>query len=165
MTSAATKAQSLHISRKPLEKVDMTHRKTRSTTDKFAIFSFSALFVMMGVRFSLSPEPQALVDVPETGALIESRLPVQQSVPLAQVLATQVQIERLMAAGMIENNGLDQAFDLLEQSSYSVDEFVLEKGMMNAEAASLKMIRPEADAELYDQYKAMSSLVEQYQAK
>jgi len=141
----------------------MTHRKTRSTTDKFAIFSFTALFVMTGVRFALSPD--ATPDIPETGALIETRLPVQQSVPLAQVLATQVQIERLMAAGMIESDGLDQAFDLLEQSSYSVDEFVLDKGMANEEAASLKMIRPEADAELYEQYKAMSSLVEQYQAR
>jgi len=141
----------------------MTHRKTRSTTDKFAIFSFTALFVMTGVRFALSPD--ATPDIPETGALIETRLPVQQSVPLAQVLATQVQIERLMAAGMIESDGLDQAFDLLEQSRYSVDEFVLDKGMANEEAASLKMIRPEADAELYEQYKAMSSLVEQYQAR
>lgn len=118
---------------------------------------------MTGVRFALSPD--ATPDIPETGALIETRLPVQQSVPLAQVLATQVQIERLMAAGMIESDGLDQAFDLLEQSSYSVDEFVLDKGMANEEAASLKMIRPEADAELYEQYKAMSSLVEQYQAR
>ena len=139
----------------------MTHRKPRSTTDKFAIASFTALFVAMGVRFTLTPEATAVV--PETGALIEARLPAQQSVPMAQVLATQVQIERLMAAGLIEDQGLDQAFQLLEQSSHSVIEFALNKGMLNAADASLKMIRPEADPELYQQYQAMSALIEQYQ--
>lgn len=139
----------------------MSHRTTNSTTNKFAIFSFTALFVAIGLRFSVTPEASPVA--PETGALIETRLPTQQSVPLAQVLATQVQIERLMAAGMIDKQGLDEAFQLLEQSSYAISGFVSNKGMRNAEEASLKMIRPSADAELYQQYQAMSKLVEQTQ--
>lgn len=140
----------------------MTHRTASSTTNRFAILSFTALFVAIGVRFAVTPAATPVV--PETGALIESRLPAQQSVPLAQVLATQVQIERLMAAGMIADQGLDEAFELLEQSSYAISGFISNKGMRNAEEASLKMIRPGTDAELYQQYQAMSKLVEQSQA-
>lgn len=140
----------------------MTRSKPRSTTDKVAIFSFTALLVTSGVRLSVdAPSPSA--DVPATGALIESRMTNQQSVPLAQVLATQVQIERLMAAGLIDEQGLDQAFDLLERSAYSVNDFLASKGQLNIGQASLKMVRPDADAELLQHYQDMSRLVEQYQ--
>lgn len=144
----------------------MKHSNAYSATDKFALFSCTVLIAAMGMRFSATPEATtpASLDIPETGALIESRIPTQASVPLAQVLATQVQIERLMAAGMIKDEGLDQAFQLLERSNDSVNNFVSRKGLSSAEAASLKMIRSGSDVELYEQYQAMSELVEQAQA-